>query len=155
LLNVIQLGLRTTVAHPTDLGVAIWIDGEDLIDVIRRLEVPWWAGIDAPQPEGQYVWVPARTALLPMKHLLGEPSDGWCGAFSPVVVCNCGEYACRAYAALIVMSSQHVVWSEWAEFPREGARLSEHLRPLCFDRLQYESELNRVSREYCLIRSSV
>lgn len=142
------MDLRPTVAHPPDVGVAIWIDGESLIDTLRRLEAPWWTAIDRPQPDDQYVWVPARTALLPRRHLLGEPADGWCGEFSPVVVCNCGEYACRAYAVRVEQSHGRVDWTAWAEFPPEEARLSERLRPLTFDRGQYEAELTRVSEEY-------
>lgn len=154
-LNVIRFKLCPTVAHPPDIGGAIWIDGESLIETVRRLEVPWWKAIDAPQPDDQYVWVPARTALLPSRHLLGESADGWCGPFSAVVVCNCGEYACRAYAVRIVVSAEQVRWSAWAEFPREEARLGSKLQPLSFDRNQYEAELARVSDEYRRARAAM
>lgn len=148
MLNFIQFKLQPTIADPAALQVAIEIDGESLIDTLCRLEAPWWAAIDSPQPDGQYVWVPARTSLLPSRHLLGEPADGWCGEFSPVVICNCGVYACRAYATHIVVSEQQVAWSRWAEFPPQEARLGEQLQPLSFDRGQYEVELARVSEEY-------
>ncbi len=147
-INTVYLVLSPTRCYPPDAGVGIWVDGESLIDHIRRLEAPWWARIGSPQPEGQYVWVPARTALLPRRHLLGAPAVPWCGEFSPVLVCNCGEYACRSYAVKIEMSASRIIWSKWAEVPREEARLGELLRPMIFDREQYEAELMRISGEY-------
>jgi hypothetical protein len=65
-----------------------------------------------------------------------------------VLVCNCGEYACRSYAVKIEMSASRIIWSKWAEVPREEARLGELLRPMIFDREQYEAELMRISGEY-------
>jgi hypothetical protein len=147
-MNVIRFALSPTVCYPSDSGVGIWVDGESLIDRIRRLEASWWASVGSPQPDGQYVWVPARTALLPQRHLLGEPAVPWCGEFSPVLVCNCGEYACRSYAVKVEVTPERVVWSAWTELPREEARLGELLRPLAFDRNQYEAELVRASEEY-------
>jgi hypothetical protein len=147
-MNTIRLALASTICYPPDAGVGIWVDGESLIDNIRRLEAPWWAKVGSTQPEGQYVWVPARTALLPRRHLLGEPAVPWCGEFSPVVVCNCGEYGCRSYAVKVELSSKRVVWSAWVEMPPEEVRLGELLRPLAFDRDQYEAELIRASEEY-------
>jgi hypothetical protein len=145
--NVVRFEFRPTVDHPADLGVGIWVDGESLIDIVRRLEVPWWASIGAPQPDSQYVWVPARVALPPSRHLLGEPADGWCGEYSALVVCNCGEYACRAYAARIEVSSGRVSWSAWAEFPPEEARLGGLLPPLTFDLAQYTAALESLVAE--------
>ncbi len=144
--NVIRFELRPTVGQPASL--AVWIDGVSLIETILRLEAPWWLAIDAPQPEGQYAWVSAHDALPPSRHLLGYPTDGWCGEFSPVVVCNCGEYVCRAYAVRIEVSEQRVMWSEWAEFPSEEPRLSGLLQPLAFELNQYIVELQRVTDEY-------
>lgn len=153
-MNTIRFALAPTVCYPPDAGVGIWIDGENLIDHIRQLEVPWWTGIGSPQPDGQYVWVPARTALLPRRHLLGEPAVPWCGEFSPVVVCNCGEYACRCYAVKIELLPEWVLWSAWAEVPQEEARLTGLLGSLAFDRNQYEAELIRASEEYKTGRST-
>jgi hypothetical protein len=147
-MNTIRFGLSPTVAYPPDTGVGIWIDGESLIDRIRMLEASWWEKLEAPQPEGQYVWVPARMALLPGLHLLGEPADPWCGEFSAVVVCCCGEPACRSYAVQIEVSEDGVEWASWLEVPPEEGRLGDALRPLKFERRQYLSELQRVSLEY-------
>lgn len=148
MLNTIRFELWPTVAYPPDQGVAIWIDGENLMGTICCLEVQWWNVIDSPQPDGQYVWVPARTALLQSRHLLGEPADGWCGDFSPVLVCNCGEYACRAYAPRIQVSGKQVSWSSWAEFPQEESRLGNLLPSFVFDLADYQHELQWVSEEY-------
>jgi hypothetical protein len=153
-MNTIRFVLSSTVCYPSDLGVGIWVDGESLIDGIRRLEAPWWAKVGSPQPHRPYVWVPARTALLPGRHLLGKPAVPWCGEFSPVLVCECGEYACRSYAVRVELSPSRIVWSAWAEVPLEEARLGELLRPLVFEREQYEAELVRVSREYRAVRQT-
>jgi hypothetical protein len=141
--NTVRFELQPAAARE-GVGVGIWVDGESLI---RRLEAPWWASIGAPQPDGQYVWVPARVALPPSRHLLGEPADGWCGEYSVLVVCNCGEYACRAYAARIEVSGSHVRWSAWAEFPAEEARLGGLLPLLTFDLAQYTAALLRVAEQ--------
>jgi hypothetical protein len=147
-MNTIRLTLAPTICHPPDIGVGIWVDGHSLIDQIQQLEAPWWHNRDSPQPKDQYVWVPARIALLPQRHLLGDPAVPWCGEFSPVVVCKCGEYACRSYGVKIELTPNEVAWSAWVEVPAEEARLGPLLRPLTFDRNQYEAELARVSAEY-------
>jgi hypothetical protein len=152
-MNAIRLALIPPASRPQDVGVGIWVDGESLIDRVRRLEAPWWAEVGSPQPDGQYVWVPARVALPPGRHLLGEPAVPWCGDYSPVVVCNCGEYACRSYAVRIELSPDRVAWTAWAEFPPDETRLREPLPPFVFDRTQYEAELSRVASEYGLVRS--
>ena len=64
-MNAIRLALSSTASRPQDVGVGIWVDDESLIDRVRRLEASWWAEVGSPQPDGQYVWVPARVALLP------------------------------------------------------------------------------------------
>lgn len=151
LMNTLRLALGPTAGHPPDVGVAIQVDGESLIDRVRRREAPWWAAHGWPQPEGQYRWVPARVALPPGRHLLGEPADGWCGEFSAVVVCNCGEYFCRAYAVRIELSPSRVSWASWVEYPPHEARLREPLSPLWFDRSQYEAEIERIAGEYRLV----
>jgi len=147
-MNEIRFELEWAAVHHSEPGVVVSIDGESLIDTICRLETPWWSSRDTPQPPGQYVWVPARVALPPRRHLLGEPADSWCGEFSPVVVCNCGEYACRAYAVRIEIAGGQVKWSEWAEFPPDEPRIGAVLRPLVFDFARYNAELQRTGDEY-------
>jgi hypothetical protein len=147
-MNKIRFELSPTTAYPPDAGVGIWIDGESLIDGICRLEASWWERRGWPQPEGQYVWVPARAALLPARHLLGDPTIRWCDEFSAVVVCNCGEPACRAYAVKIEVSEDHIEWAAWREVLPQESRLGDALRPLRFERRQYIDELRRVSDDY-------
>jgi hypothetical protein len=147
-MNGIRFDLRPTKTYPPDLGVGIWIDGESLRDLIRRIEGPWWAERSVPQPECQYVWVPARNALLPSRHLLGEPEDPWCSEFSVVLVCNCGESACRSIAVRVEVLEDRVTWIDWREFPPDESRFTGLLCPLVFDRKEYLDELGRVSKEY-------
>jgi len=40
-INVIRFELLPRLAHPPDVGVAVWIDGENLMDSICRLEATW------------------------------------------------------------------------------------------------------------------
>lgn len=147
-MNTIHFTLTTKPKFPDEAEVEIWVDGMSLIEHVRRLEGPWWAKIGRPQPEGQYIWVPAHTALLPSRHLLGDPAVPWADDYCPVIRCNCGEYACRCYAVKIELSSDKVIWSAWKEIPPEEARLGELLGQMTFLRSQYEAELLRVSEQY-------
>jgi hypothetical protein len=151
-MNNIRFELRPTSACPPDLGVGIWIDGQSLIDTIRMSEAPWWSARGLPQPENQYAWVPARSALLPGRHLLGEPVVPGCDGFSAVLVCNCGEPACRSIAVRVEVAPGRLAWVGWREFPMEETRLAGMLRRLVFDRDQYLGALERISEEYRLTK---
>ena len=87
-------------------------------------------------------------------HLLGQPTGPWCDECSALVVCNCGECACRSCAAQIEIGGDRVSWAKWREFPPEEARLGELLKPMTFERAQYMEELQRVSEEYRRIESA-
>lgn len=66
MLNVVRFELMTDVVRQR-VSVGIWVDGENLIDIIHRLETPWWAANGMAQPEGQYVWMPAISASAPVR----------------------------------------------------------------------------------------
>lgn len=148
-MNTIRFMLKPRVCFPQDIGVGIWVDGESLIELVCGLERSWWTKRGLSQPAEQYVWAPARSTLLPSRHLLGEPANPDCGGFSAVVVCKCGYEACRSYAVRIEASANRVEWTSWAEVPAKEARgVVKLLRPFAFEREQYEAELFQISEAY-------
>jgi hypothetical protein len=86
--------------------------------------------------------------LLPSRHLLGIPKTPWFSGFSEVLVCSCGEAACRAIAVVIRVWPSRVGWLAWRQFPATESSACCEFGPLMFERRQYEMELARVSEEY-------
>ena len=58
-----------------------------------------------------------------------------------MVVVQLRWYACRSYAVKVEVSPEQVVWSAWAEVPPVEAWLGGLLRPMVFDRDQYQAEI--------------
>jgi hypothetical protein len=151
-MNTIQLGLVMDHGWVQDFAVEIRIDGEPLIERVRRVIAPHREASGADPSESRYKWMPARDLLLPTRHLLGVSSTPWCPGFSEVLVCTCGEAACGAIAVSVRLRPEHVGWLAWRQFPLAEAYRNCEFPPLVFRRSQYEEELARVSEEYQLTK---
>jgi hypothetical protein len=148
-MNVITLSLVPHRTRPGDQAVAIRIDAECLIDRVLRIETDYWQAIGADPTSRHYTWVRARDMLLPSRHLLGVPAGPpWFPGFSELLICSCGEAACRAIAVRVRVWPSRVGWLAWRQFPAAEACPRTAFSPLLFDREQYEGELVRVSEEY-------
>lgn len=147
-MNVIQLELVPDPSWLNDYTVSIVIDGEPLIELVRKIEAPYLQAIGTNPEISRYKPVRARVMLLPGRHLLGEPIFRWFEGFSEILVCTCGEALCGAIAVSVRVWPERIGWLAWRQFAmRESSPLCE-FRPMIFHRSQYEAELIRISEEY-------
>ncbi len=56
-----------------DAEVHIIINGRDLIEILREIELPFATGEGHPSIAGAYAGLPKELIFLPSRHLLGEP----------------------------------------------------------------------------------
>jgi hypothetical protein len=133
----------------------IQVNGADLIELVRPMEQPFADAEGSSQIAGAYVGIPAGTAFLPSRHLLGAPDD----LFSDLVrsgkvskaallMCECGEPGCWPFCARIEITGDVVRWSDFEQPHRTGNGERPEWRydglgPFTFARNQYEAALQR------------
>jgi len=136
---------------PTDLyygpGIQIWIDGQDFIEVVRRVELPFAQAEHHRGLAGSYAGLPACAYSPPSRHFWGEGKASFADRKLKLLVCgDCGEFGCWPLLARIEVGPTQVVWSafEQPHRRRQGqlrAWCYDSLGPLMFDRSQYEQAL--------------
>ena len=137
----------------TDAGVRIIINDRDLRDIVRAVELPFATREGSPQIAGAYLGIPAEVALLPSRHLLGEPvalySDGH--GRTQVLECECGEPGCWPLMVRIDIDPSEVVWGDFHQ-PHRGAHskraewLYTAMPQFRFERQSYEHALSASGR---------
>jgi len=96
---------------------------------------------------GDYLWLPPQVALLPSRHLLGEPApsdgewaeewhEGWGTHKIAVGGCECGSVGCRPLLVTIELDRGTVMWRDFISNDVKDYGLS-----FTFARGQYEHEL--------------
>ena len=121
--------------------VAIYIDGVSLIDLVEQYE-------DARGyvPAGGYGWCPAARTLPPSRHFLGEPKWPQANGKLSLLLCGCQCEGCWDFDGRIVVTSEHVEWSDFEQIHRRPDSPGGHwdycgFGPFRFDRRPYEEAL--------------
>jgi REP element-mobilizing transposase RayT len=125
------------VAFSWDAGrLKIEVDGRDLIELVREVELPFATAEGRPEHAGAYHGPPAehvrrgaRQFLPARKHLTAQ-----------LLGCECGEPDCRPLLAEIELGRETVSWSRF----RRGRRADwshDRLGPFVFSRSAYEKAL--------------
>jgi hypothetical protein len=136
-------------ARPEWDEVRLYVDGRDLVELVRDVETPQAHQDAQPQLAGAYSGPPAGDVLLPSRHLFGDPAPGadWFGDGSvALLVCDgCREYGCWPLVSFIDVTDDTVTWRDF----RQGHRnwTYEGFGPFIFDRRQYEHALTNPSAE--------
>ena len=108
--------------------VHVLIDGRDLLDRVREVELPQATADGQPDLAGSYrALTPAQWEILPEQY-----GDGR-GA---VLGCTCGEVGCWPLRVRITWGTDTVVWSDFEQPNRPWSY--ERLGPFVFARKQYE-----------------
>jgi hypothetical protein len=147
--------MDTISFHRTkDAGVQIVINGQDLRDVIRPVELPFATREGSADIAGAYSGLPPEVVFLPSRHLLGEPtplySDG--SGRTQVLECECGEPGCWPLTVRIDVHAQEVVWRDFHQ-PHRGANSKQPewrydaMPQFRFDRKGYEQALSASNRK--------
>jgi len=122
---------------PADGGagllVQVLIDGRDLLDRVKEVELPQATADGQPDLAGSYQGLtPEQWEALPEQYGDGRAA---------VLGCICGEVGCWPFRVRITWRSDTVTWSDFQQQNRGWSH--ETLGPFVFAREQYEAAVAR------------
>jgi hypothetical protein len=143
-----ELGKREDPAAGIVDVVNIVVNGRNLVDILRELELPFAAREGNLDLAGSYVGLPPEEIFLPSSRLLGDPAiyydyDYLDGKIA-ILGCGCGEVDCWPFRVRVTLREDAVIWSDFEQPHRREWRYDE-LLPFVFDRTQYLSALSQES----------
>jgi hypothetical protein len=125
-------------------AVAVFVNGRNLTEIMREIELPFAARDGKPDLAGSYVGLPPEAVFLPSQRLLGRPEehyDDWRGKIA-VLGCGCGVVGCWPLLVKITTEEERVFWNNF-EQPHRRRWHYDALGPFVFDRSQYLDKLQR------------
>jgi hypothetical protein len=139
--------LRFRLVPPTEFDpgeVRILIDGRDLTEFVREVELPFATAAGDPSRAGDYAGLELLAVAPPSRHFWGEPTSAIyeSGGFTQLLECpGCREAGCKPLFCRIRVEESRVRWSEFRESAVPGPRDWDYsgLGPFEFDRVQYEA----------------
>jgi hypothetical protein len=147
-----EIGKRDDPGNGVVDAVDVFVDGRNLVDILREVELLFATREGKPDLAGRYVGLPPEDIFLPSPRLLGEPTtyydhDSPDGKIA-VLGCVCGEPGCWPFRVKITFQDDVVIWSGFEQPHRAGyekvsAWRYDEMQPLVFDRTQYLSALNQ------------
>lgn len=133
-LNVIELRLQPGPEADSRV-VRVLIDGQDLIDRVRKMEIPFALAEDNPHLAGAYSGMATEEWQIRSE----ADADGR----RPVLGCECGVVDCWPLVARVVTGKDTVTWSDFKQ-PFRPRWSDAALGPFVFDRVQYQAELAKI-----------
>lgn len=143
------MDLIAITAPENGTGVHIIINGRNLVEIVREIELPFATREGSPGIAGAYSGLPADIVFQPSRHFLGEPdslhSDGDGRPY--VFACNCGVPGCWPLTVHIELREHEVVWSDFRQ-PHRGPHAPagewryDALPRFIFERKSYETALS-------------
>ncbi len=127
--------MNTLELRPGEQGVEVRIDGHDLRDLVRAVELPQATADGQPDLAGSYGGLPPDEWPHPAAH----------GKDVMVLGCTCGVTECWPLLVRITRAADAVVWDGFRQ-PRR-AWSHEGLGPFTFDRTQYEAAVAAVAAD--------
>ena len=91
----------------------IFVNGLDLLDVVREIELPFAHRKGKPHLAGSYAGLPPEAVFSPSRRLLGEPEERYDDRHGKIAVlgCTCGFVGCWPLLVRIWADDDRVVWS--------------------------------------------
>jgi hypothetical protein len=142
-MDIISLHVEI-VGSQANRAVAICINGRNLVELVREVELPFAAREGHPKIAGKYVGLPASHLFLPSRHLLSDPAPLYeSRGKTQVLGCKCGEAGCWPLFLRVNLGDKAVIWSDFEQPHRRSSSAASHwkydqLGPFTFDRQQYE-----------------
>jgi hypothetical protein len=123
--------------------VEIAVNGRNLIDLLRQVELPVATREGNPEIAGSYEGLPPDVVFFPSRHLLDRPNPphGGEGHVTILECGNCGTPACWPFQVRILLDEATVTWCDFSQPHRAGKWTYDALPEFIFDRRQYEAEL--------------
>jgi hypothetical protein len=96
-------------------AVDIFVNGRNLVDILREVELPFRAREGSPERVNDYAGLPPGEIFLPSPRLLGEPTtyydhDSSEGKIA-VLGRGCGEVGCWPFRVKTISQDDVVIWS--------------------------------------------
>src|SRR5207249_2700992 len=137
-------------------AVNILINGKDLIEMVKAVELPFALKEGHPNIAGQYMGLSPEYVFLPSRHLLDKPISTFVshkGKVDLFVCAGCDEPGCWPLAVTIQLADDRVTWRDFEQPHRtDSSRVLrwkyDQLGPFVFDRSQYEAELKAEGRVF-------
>ena len=151
-MNTFQIQIQESISEGGTKydEVRLFIDGRDLIDMLKEFERPFAEREGSPDIAGAYSGLPAKYAsgeyLLGMKKsIYGENRDK-----ISLLECTCGCGGCWPFAAKVTVLENSVIWSDFEQPHRtikSAAALWDYSEfgPFEFARKEYEQELSKLN----------
>ena len=118
------------------LQVRVVIDGRDLVEHVKVLELPWARAEEHEDIAGGYSGLsPEQWRNLPEQYGDGRVA---------VLGCECGEVGCWPLRVRITVDATTVTWSDFQQPHRDWNYAG--LGPFLFSRQRYEDEVTRIGR---------
>lgn len=133
-----------TEPFPTGEALAVcpYVNGVDLRELARAVELPSAEADSQPDLAGSYAGLRDPGIRWPSRHFLGEPAVTWFGDGDTVLLgCVCGDAGCWPLTARIDVTDDVVTWRDF----RTGHRSWNlgDLGPFRFDALAYTTALRQ------------
>ncbi len=137
-----KIGERHDPGAGTVDAVVVFVNGRDLVDILREVELPFAAREGKQDLAGRYAGLPPEEIFLPSPRLLGEPAiyHDYSDDKIAVLGCVCGVVGCWPFRVKIELRDDVVLWSGF-EQPHRRAWRYDRVPPFVFDRTQYISAL--------------
>ncbi len=136
------------VPTPESPEIRIAVNGVDLADLVREIELPFAAAEGHPSIAGSYMGLrPEQLRSSPELHFKGSSdSHLYCGPHEKTVLlgCNCGEPGCWPLMARVEAHEDIVVWRDF-EQPYRRNRWDHTGLEFRFDRREYAAALAELS----------
>jgi hypothetical protein len=132
--------------------VEIYINGRNLIEMVREIEEPFAEREGHPDLAGTYTNIAARVLRPPSMHLDGKPEDDWYTYKGRVEVLSCGACGgswCWPLSVRIEVRQESIVWRDFVQPHRDDPCIQpvwdySGFGPFMFDRAEYEQEIKRL-----------
>jgi hypothetical protein len=131
--------------------IKFFIDGENLIDILKKIEKPFAEKEGHPELSGKYSGLDLDLIKNPKDYFLGKSDAvyGETGDKTILLDCTCGSLGCWAFVAKIQETQNMIIWSSFEQTHRKGELTNiiwnyDELSSFEFDKEQYLNELEKL-----------
>ncbi|HVF84923.1 MAG TPA: hypothetical protein VM821_02995 [Abditibacteriaceae bacterium] len=130
--------------------VNFFINNQNLIDMVREVELPFATAEGSSCIAGAYIGLPEKVALLPSEQLFGKPEEDFrdTDGRTCLLVCSaCGESICWSLQAHVTLTETEGIWQSFRQPHRYHKSQTsiwkyEDFGPFRFSRQEYSEALH-------------
>ncbi|MCK9894094.1 hypothetical protein [Frankia sp. AgB32] len=142
-MDKVEFRLETEL-FPTGEALAVrpYVNGVDLRELARAVELPAATAAGQPDLAGSYAGLRDPGVRWPSRHFLGKPTVTWFGDRDTVLLgCECGDAGCWPLTARVDVTHDTVTWRDFRTGHRDWDLAG--LGPFRFDASAYRTALQQ------------